>query len=76
MASASIKGKREEYPGKTDKEICEIIAKNEAGIKTIVRYKQFSGGEYTTFGLCYSDQDLQNYYDSPACQEVEVIFRR
>ena len=59
--------------------IDELIANNgeysdDPPVKYIVSYETMEGK--TTWGICYSEQDLINYLDSPFCENQKMIFRR
>ena len=70
----SIRIDREGYPGKSDAEIAEIVAKQN-GFIVIVRYKNSADApEFTDFGTCQMEEEIQGYLSSPNCHEVEIIY--
>lgn len=72
MSSISIN--RDQYPGKSDEEIAEAIAKK-YGYIVIVRYKNSAGSpEFTNFGTCQTEDEIHGYLTSPYCHDVEVIY--
>lgn len=73
MASIKITSMRKEFPGKSDKEVASEYAKK-WGILIIVRYKIYSDGKFTNVGLCKSEEEVDNYFNSPACVDTEILF--
>lgn len=76
MASISISGVRENYPGKTDAEAAAAIASEDESIVIIVRYKLFPDKDYSNFGLCYRAEEADNYYFNTNLHDVETIYDR
>ncbi|MCP4396505.1 MAG: hypothetical protein GY801_04205 [bacterium] len=73
MSSCSVEYKRKEFPGKSDSEVAEATALK-YGFVTIVRYKNSLDGDYTDFGCCINDRDINNYLNSSYCHAPEIIY--
>ena len=72
MSSVGID--RDEYPGKSDAEIAEVIAKK-YGYIVVVRYKNSAGAfEFTNFGTCQMEEEIHGYLSSPYCHDAEIIY--
>lgn len=70
MSSMSID--RNEYPGKTDAEIAEILAKK-YGFIAVIRYKNVrESTEFTDFGTCQTEEEIQRYLNTP--YEPELVY--
>jgi len=73
MGSIGIKILRAKFPGQTDAEIAAAYAA-EAGYHAIVRYKRAGSTEYTNFGCCMSDEEVEGYLRSPYCHDAEIVY--
>ena len=74
MSSISIEYLREKYSGKTDPEIAEVMAKQD-GYIVVVRYKNSpSANDYTNFGTCHMEEEVNGYLNSPHCNDTEIIY--
>ncbi|HBG60395.1 MAG: hypothetical protein A2Y03_00380 [Omnitrophica WOR_2 bacterium GWF2_38_59] len=74
MSSIGIEYLREKYPGKTDPEIANEMAKRD-GYVVIVRYKSSSTArDYSNFGTCHMEEEVNGYLNSPYCHDVEIIY--
>ena len=74
MGSRRIERLRKEYPGDSDTEIAQALAQKE-GYIAIVRYKNSaSAPDYTDFGACRMEEEIQGYLNSPYCHDAEVVY--
>lgn len=73
MSSCSIKYKREEFPNRPDEEVAKETALK-YGYVAIIRYKNDPSGDYTDFGCCQNDQEVEGYIQSPHCHDSELIY--
>ncbi len=72
MSSISID--RDKYPGKSDAEIAEEMAR-EYGFIAVVRYKNSAdASEFTNFGTCQMEEEIEGYLSSPYCHNSEIIY--
>ncbi|MBT7206124.1 MAG: hypothetical protein HN868_02105 [Gammaproteobacteria bacterium] len=71
---SSINIDRAANPDKSDAEIAEVIAKK-YGFILVVRYKNLTRpSEFSNFGLCETEEELQAYLSSPGCNHTEIIY--
>lgn len=71
---SSIRIDRDKYPGKSDTEIAEAVAK-ENGCIVVIRYKNSeTSNEFTDFGLCQIEEEIHGYLSSPYCHDAEIIY--
>ena len=75
MASINISLAQERYPGKTEKEVAEIIAE-EGDYVIVVKYKLQPDGPYTNYGLCRTYDETDNYLFNENLYDVDVIYDR
>ena len=73
MSSINISYLREEFPALSDSEAAAEYAKKWE-IVMILQYKIHPDGEYTNLGICKSKSEAENYFYSPNCHDVEVIY--
>jgi len=73
MASYPIAPERLTFPGKTDEQIASALA-HEYGYVAVVRYKSSASSDYDHFGCCKHDYEVEGYFNSPYCQDTEVIY--
>ena len=73
MGSVSIEGKRQEFPGKSDREVAEALALK-YGFVAVIRYKSNAAGDYSDFGCCLTAAEVEGYLSSPHCHDPEIVY--
>lgn len=73
MGSISREFLRRKYPGKSDAEIAAQLAE-EGGYVAVLRYKSSGALDYTDFATCILDEEVDGYFNSPYCSDVEILF--
>lgn len=74
MGSLQLGHLRIKYPDESDAKIAEIIAKD-GGYIVIVRYKNtLSASDFTDFGTCVTEEEVQGYFSSPYCHDTEIVY--
>lgn len=73
MGSISVESLRSKYPGKNDVEIAAQLAEV-AGYVVVLRYKNHGAADYTHFATCIQDEEVQEYFNSPYCNDVDILF--
>ncbi len=74
MSSLTISTLRSQYPGKSDKVIAQELLNKYSTMVAIVRYKNSkNASEFTNFGTCDSEAEIQGYFSSPYCHQTEML---
>ncbi len=73
MSSLNIESIREEFPGKSDEQIAEALAKKDHCL-AVLRYKKKDARDFTKFALCWIADDINAYFESPYCRDVQVLY--
>ncbi len=77
MSSINIWTLRRQYPGKGDTEIAAQLAEKD-GYVVVLRYKSriMGAADYTNFAVCTLPEEVESYFDSPNCGDVEILHVR
>ena len=73
MSSCQIKYHRETFPNCSEEEVAKQMALK-YGHVAVIRYKNNPDGDYTDFGCCLNDEEVQGYLRSRHCHDAEIIY--